>query len=49
MGMKSTEESVALQAIEFWTAVAEDEANMESEWQEAQDVERPHFFSQFLY
>ncbi|EIM80114.1 karyopherin Kap95 [Stereum hirsutum FP-91666 SS1] len=51
MGMKSSEEQVALQAIEFWTAVAEDETNMESEWQEAQDglidaeIEEPKYFS----
>lgn len=38
MGMKSTEEAVALQAIEFWTSVAEDEATMESDYQDSQEV-----------
>ncbi|KAI0045184.1 karyopherin Kap95 [Auriscalpium vulgare] len=51
MGMKSTEESVALQAIEFWTSVAEEEAQLESDYQDAQegllegDVEEPKYFS----
>jgi len=38
MGMKSEEESVALQAIEFWTSVAEEETNLESDYLDAQDV-----------
>ena len=38
MGMKSEEEAVALQAIEFWTTVAEDEAQLEQDYQDAQDV-----------
>ena len=38
MGMKSEEESVALQAIEFWTSVAEEETNLESDYLDAQEV-----------
>jgi importin subunit beta-1 len=38
MGMKSEEESVALQAIEFWTSVAEEEAQLEADYQDAQEV-----------
>ncbi|ETW79902.1 hypothetical protein HETIRDRAFT_459766 [Heterobasidion irregulare TC 32-1] len=51
MGMKSTEEAVALQAIEFWTSVAEDEATMESDYQDSQEglidgeVEEPKYFA----
>ncbi|KAA1475779.1 karyopherin Kap95 [Dentipellis sp. KUC8613] len=51
MGMKSSEETVALQAIEFWTSVAEEEAQLESDYQDAQeglidgDVEEPKYFA----
>ncbi|KAI0270716.1 karyopherin Kap95 [Gloeopeniophorella convolvens] len=51
MGMKSEEEPVALQAIEFWTSVAEEETNMESDYLDAQeglidgDVEAPKYFA----
>lgn len=38
MGMKSEEEAVALQAIEFWTSVAEEETNLESDYLDAQEV-----------
>ena len=38
MGMKSEEEAVALQAIEFWTSVAEEETNIESDYLDAQEV-----------
>jgi hypothetical protein len=38
MGMKSEEESVALQAIEFWTSVAEEETNLESDYLDSQEV-----------
>ena len=43
MGMKSEEESVALQAIEFWTSVAEEETNLESDYLDAQEVRRGQF------
>ncbi|KAI0060137.1 karyopherin Kap95 [Artomyces pyxidatus] len=51
MGMKSTEETVALQAIEFWTSVAEEEAQLESDYQDSQDglldgeVDEPKYFA----
>ncbi|TFY83967.1 hypothetical protein EWM64_g25 [Hericium alpestre] len=51
MGMKSPEEAVALQAIEFWTSVAEEEAQLESDYQDAQeglidgDIEEPKYFA----
>ncbi|KAI0314478.1 karyopherin Kap95 [Amylostereum chailletii] len=51
MGMKSSEESVALQAIEFWTSVAEDEAQLEQDYQDAQDgliegeIDEPKYFA----
>jgi importin subunit beta-1 len=45
MGMKSEEESVALQAIEFWTSVAEEETNLESDYLDAQDVCRGQFIN----
>src|ERR1700677_5409823 len=38
MGMKSEEEAVALQAIEFWTSVAEEETNIESHYLDGQEV-----------
>ena len=41
--MKSEEESVALQAIEFWTSVAEEETNLESDYLDAQEVRRGQF------
>jgi importin subunit beta-1 len=44
MGMKSEEEAVALQAIEFWTSVAEEETNLESDYLDAQDVRNGGFF-----
>lgn len=40
MGMKSEEEAVALQAIEFWTSVAEEETNLESDYLDAQEVRK---------
>ena len=43
MGMKSEEEAVALQAIEFWTSVAEEETNIESDYLDAQEVRRESF------
>lgn len=43
MGMKSEEEAVALQAIEFWTSVAEEETNLESDYLDAQDVRHEEF------
>ncbi|KAI0277890.1 karyopherin Kap95 [Russula aff. rugulosa BPL654] len=51
MGMKSEEEAVALQAIEFWTSVAEEETNLESDYLDAQeglldgDVDPPKYFA----
>lgn len=44
MGMKSEEEAVALQAIEFWTSVAEEETNLESDYLDAQEVRNGDFF-----
>jgi hypothetical protein len=43
MGMKSEEEAVALQAIEFWTSVAEEETNLESDYLDAQEVRHQVF------
>ena len=43
MGMKSEEEAVALQAIEFWTSVAEEETNLESDYLDAQEVRNGGF------
>ena len=43
MGMKSEEEAVALQAIEFWTSVAEEETNLESDYLDAQEVRNDGF------
>jgi hypothetical protein len=43
MGMKSEEEAVALQAIEFWTSVAEEESNLESDYLDAQEVRHTVF------
>jgi importin subunit beta-1 len=37
MGMKSTEEKVALQAIEFWSTVCEEESELLIEAQEVCD------------
>ncbi|KAI0033513.1 karyopherin Kap95 [Vararia minispora EC-137] len=51
MGMKSEEEAVALQAIEFWTSVAEEEAQLEADFQDAAEgliegeVEEPKGFA----
>jgi hypothetical protein len=44
MGMKSEEEAVALQAIEFWTSVAEEEAQLEADFQDAAEVCKPSSF-----
>ena len=46
MGMKSEEEAVALQAIEFWTSVAEEETNLESDYLDAQEVRHAVWFTQ---
>ena len=43
MGMKSEEEAVALQAIEFWTSVAEEETNLENDYIDAQEVRNGGF------
>ncbi|KZV72414.1 karyopherin Kap95 [Peniophora sp. CONT] len=51
MGMQSPEESVALQAIEFWTSVAEEENQLETDYQDMQDgllegdIEEPKYFA----
>jgi len=47
MGMKSEEEAVALQAIEFWTSVAEEETNLESDYLDAQEVRSGGFLPWF--
>jgi importin subunit beta-1 len=43
MGMKSEDESVALQAIEFWTSVAEEETNLEGDYLDSQEVRHGEF------
>jgi importin subunit beta-1 len=47
MGMKSEEEAVALQAIEFWTSVAEEETNLESDYLDAQEVRHVVLFTSY--